>query len=290
MCSDGRVADLWAAPKGESMTPGIFETVFPRQSLEDSLRAAAAAGFSAVQFHPPSAGIDMRIAAPERATIARIDRASRDSGIRIAAIDGVYNMAHPDASVRAAGHDALARTIALAAALETPYVTLCTGTRDVGSMWRFHPENASDAAWRDMVASVAAAVEIAAANGVTLLVEPEPANVASSAQKARALLDEIQSDSLQIVLDPANIVLSDRTRTPLAVLTESIEILGPNIALAHAKDLSAVNEFCAAGTGIVPWADYWRLLAGIGFGGDVIFHTLTEADAPRALAIWPRSA
>jgi sugar phosphate isomerase/epimerase len=57
--------------------------------------------------------------------------------------------------------------------------------------------------------------------------------------------------------------------------------------MAHAKDLSGNDEFCAAGSGIVPWPEYWQLLDGIDYDGDVIFHTLTEADVPAALAISP---
>nr|MBA2469909.1 hypothetical protein [Chloroflexia bacterium] len=56
---------------------------------------------------------------------------------------------------------------------------------------------------------------------------------------------------------------------------------------AHAKDLSEEDEFCAAGTGIVPWDLYWNLLADIDYTGDVIFHTLAETDVPRVLSLLP---
>ena len=115
---------------------------------------------------------------------------------------------------------------------------------------------------------------------VVLLVEPEPANIASGAGKARRLLDEAGSDRLKIVLDRANIVLSDRTRSPEVVLEESFDLLGPDIVFAHAKDLTEDGRFCAAGKGIVPWPRYWDLLERIGYEGDVIYHSLTEADVP----------
>lgn len=269
------------------MTPGIFETVFPRPSLEESMQAVAAAGFGAVQFHPPSAGIHPWESEPDPAAIQRVRDVSARTGVRIAALDGTYNMAHPDPRVRASGHAGLARTIELAARLHVPFVTLCTGTRDTSSMWRFHSGNEKADAWVDMIESVTRALEVAGSTGVTLLVEPEPANIVSSAQKARQLLDQCASARLRIVLDPANIVLSDRTRSPLNVLSESFSLLGSDIAFAHAKDLSPDDEFCAAGTGIVPWTEYWELLDGIGYDGDVIFHTLTEQDVPAALTISP---
>ena len=53
---------------------------------------------------------------------------------------------------------------------------------------------------------MAEAVEIAEAQGATLVFEPEVNNVVDSAQKARCLLDEVQSKHLQVVIDGANTV------------------------------------------------------------------------------------
>ncbi|HYI24453.1 MAG TPA: sugar phosphate isomerase/epimerase [Thermomicrobiales bacterium] len=269
------------------MTPGIFETVFPRPTLAETMGAVAAAGFRSVQFHPPSAGINLWAADADPNAIDLIRRARDDSGVRIAALDGTYNMAHPHAEIRAEGHRGLVRTIELAEQLDVPFVTLCTGTRDPDSMWRHHPDNGLDDAWIDMTGAVTNALSVALQHDVTLLVEPEPANIVSSAIRAWTLLDQMADAHLKIVLDPANIVLSDRSRPPLDVLTESFDVLGSDIVLAHAKDLGDNDEFCPAGTGIVPWADYWSLLGSIGYEGDVIFHTLTEADVEAALGISP---
>ncbi len=269
------------------MHPGIFETVFVRDSLPEVFEAVAAAGCTSVQFHPPSAGLDPWNHVIPDGAAGPILAAASDAGVRIPAVDGTYNMAHPDRTERRNGHEGLRRTIALAAELQAAFVTLCTGTRDTSSMWREHPANSSGSAWQDMVVSVTEALVVAREYGVTLLLEPEPANIVSSSDRARELLDQLADDRLKIVLDPANIVLSDRTRTPLDVLQEAFEMLGSDIALAHAKDLSPNGQFCAAGSGIVPWVEYWTLLDSIGYQGDVIFHTLSEDDVSAALAISP---
>jgi sugar phosphate isomerase/epimerase len=212
--------------------------------------------------------------------------AAKHANVRIAALDGAFNMAHPDAEARNAGLRGIERVIEAAAHIGTRYVTLCTGTRERSSMWRRHPDNESDLAWNDARDTIVRALEMAAPRRVTLLVEPEPANIACSAAAARRLLDEIGSSNLKIVLDPANMVLSERSRDPETVLAEGFEMLGRDIEFAHAKDLSTDGEFCAAGTGIVPWDSYWSMLRGIGYDGDVIFHTLSEADVPRALEVF----
>jgi sugar phosphate isomerase/epimerase len=270
------------------MKIGIFETVFTRNSLDATLAAVRDAGFQAVQFDLQSAGIDpWRDDIPDE-RVKAIRQAADEAGVEIPAVSGTFNMAHPSAAVTDEGLRGFERVVRAAPGLGASFVTLCTGTRSEESMWKWHASNDSPEAWEAMTATVRAALEIAHAHGVTLVVEPEAANVASSAVKARALLDELADERLKIVLDPANIVLSDLSRPPIDVLRESVELLGPDIVFAHAKDVSAEGEFCAAGTGVVPWEFYWEALEQIGYSGAVVFHTLTEADVPRALATLPR--
>lgn len=266
------------------MKLGIFETVFLRPTLAESFRAVALAGFSCVQFDFQSAEVDPWSGPIDNNLVDEIRSAAEAAPVRIPAVSGTFNMAHPDSGTRARGLRGFEQVAAQATALGAAYVTLCTGTRAMSSMWAFHHDNSTPGAWSDMLDSVRSALTIAERYDLTLVVEPEPANVVSSAVNARRLLDELGHDQLKIVVDPANIVLSDRSRSPETVLAESFELLGPDIVLAHAKDVDERGGFCAAGTGVVPWVLYRKLLEGIGYDGDVIFHTLTEADVPEALA------
>ena len=265
---------------------GVFETVYPRQNLEDSFRALVNAGFASVQFDLASGEVDAWAGPVDPMDLRKIVTAATATDVSIPAISGTYNMAHPDPAVRAAGLVGIQRVIEVAPVLGAAYVTLCTGSRSLRSMWHEHADNASAEAWRDGQRSIEAALETADRNGITLLVEPEPANVVGSAALARRMLDEVGHPRLKVVLDPANVVLSDLNRTPTDVLSEAFELLGADIEFAHAKDLRANGTFCAAGTGIVPWPHYRSLLDGIDYQGDVIFHTLTEADVSRALEAW----
>lgn len=265
---------------------GTFESVYQRPTLREQFAALREDGLGSVQFDWISAEVDpWQAPVPERIA-SSVAQDARESDVTIPAVSGTYNMAHPDASIREHGHEGLARVIRSASPLGASFVTLCTGTRSEASMWRGHPDNDTADAWEDCRGSIVKALGLAQASDVTLLVEPEPANVVSSAVRARRLLDELAHPSLKIVLDPANIVLSDRSRSPATVLEEAFDLLGPDIAFAHAKDLSQDGEFGAAGTGIVPWDLYQELLTGIGYSGDIIFHTLAEDDVPRAMALF----
>lgn len=282
-----------------TIEPGIFETIFPRPRFEASLDAVAALGLGWVQFDLASTGLPTLPAEIPAALgglsglTAGIRRACAARGVQVAALAGTYNMVHPDPAVRAAGLAGLRTVCAAAREIGAPVVTLCTGTRDPGSMWRAHPDNRTPAAWADLRRELAAALALAEEHGVVLGAEPEPANVAGTAALARDLLDELDHPRLKIVLDPANVLAADRDRPAETVLEEAFALLGPDIVLAHAKDLMPQVEgarpdaepgFGTAGTGVVPWDRCIALFREVGFGGPLILHTLTEAEAPGAVA------
>src|SRR5579859_6928156 len=131
-------------------------------------------------------------------------------GITIAAVSGTFNMIHPNWGQRQLGFQGLRTLACNARALGTSVVTLCTGTRDKQDMWRDHPENSSASTWHDLLISMEMALSIAEEANITLAIEPEIANVVSSALRARQLLDVFASPRLKIILDPANLLYSDR--------------------------------------------------------------------------------
>lgn len=264
---------------------GIFEKTFARPTFGETLDAVAGHGIRHIQLHLEAAGLDpMPLEIPDPAR-EMIRRETTSRGIAVAGLSATYNMSHPDASVR---RDGLARLEVMAAAchdLGTSVLTLCTGTRDPDDKWRHHPDNGTPAAWSDLVASTTAALAIAERHDVVLAVEPEPANVVRDARAARRLLDELGSDRLRILLDPANIVAGALGRPPAEALADAFALLGGDIVVAHAKDVDAAGRFRPAGTGVVPWGAYVSLLRASGFAGPLILHTLTEEDVPGCTAV-----
>jgi sugar phosphate isomerase/epimerase len=256
------------------MKLGIFESIFPEPTLAEKFDSVARMGFTAVQFNLESAGLEMVPEEVPAATIEAIATARQHAGIDIAALAGTYNMIDPDREARELHHARLRNLIPVATELNIPLITLCTGTRNPESMWRAHPDNQTGAAWGDLVFALQPLLDDAARYGVSLGIEPEPANVINNASRARQLIDELGSDRLRIVFDPANIVAGDLSRSPADVLSNAFDVLGDRIALAHAKDLDANGEFCAAGTGMVPWTRYGERLRAAGYNGAVILHSL----------------
>jgi sugar phosphate isomerase/epimerase len=218
--------------------------------------------------------------------LTRVVRETARRGIRIAAVSGTFNMVDPDAEKR---RDYLARLRVLAeasAAIGAPVITLCSGSRDPSDMWRSHPGNSEPDAWEDMVRSMRLAVAAARDSGVIVAVEPEAANVVSSAQKARRLLDEIDSAHLGVVVDPANLVRTDELSRSGDIIEEAIDLLHEDIVLAHAKDISPDSEdgFSPAGQGKLDYDRYVQQLRAVTYDGPLILHSLDESDVDGCVA------
>jgi sugar phosphate isomerase/epimerase len=222
--------------------------------------------------------------APDAADRIRDEAAAR--GIEIVSLQGTFNMSHPDAEHRRTGLRQLGVLAAACHRMGTSKIHLCTGTRDRDNMWRRHPDNDSPEAWRDMVDCVRQATAIAKLEGVVLAFEPEVNNVVDSAKKSRRLLDEIHSPHLKVTMDAANLFHAGELAHMDKILDEAFGLVGHDIVLAHAKDLShdgdAGHE--AAGHGRLNYDRYVSLLLAYGFHGPLLLHGLSEAQVPGCVA------
>lgn len=281
-------------PAADKQTPimqiGILLGTISRPTLEARLDAVKACGMDCVQLNLGCAGVAMMpdVIAPELA--ARIRRAAAARAVTIASLEGTFNMSHPDPQHR---RDGLRRLRVMAEAcrgMGTSKIHLCTGTRDRQNMWRRHPDNNSPEAWRDMTACMREAADVAKRSGVVLAFEPEVNNVVDSAKKARRLLDEVRSPHLKVTMDAANLFHKGELARMSEVLDEAFALVGKDVVLAHAKDLShdgdAGHE--PAGHGKLDYDRYLSLLHVYGFKGPLLLHGLSEAQVPGCLAFLRR--
>jgi sugar phosphate isomerase/epimerase len=161
----------------------------------------------------------------------------------------------------------------------TRLVTLCTGTRDAHDPWRWHADNSTPEAWQDLLASMETLIASAEANGIDLGIEPELANVVSSAAHARRLIDELGSKRVKIVFDAANLFETVPLAKQRNIVSRAVDLLADRIVIAHAKDRAADGAFVAAGHGVLDYPHYIGALRRIGFDGPVIAHGLEAHDA-----------
>jgi sugar phosphate isomerase/epimerase len=271
---------------------GIFARTFARSSPEDVFDALVGYGLGETQFNMSVAGLS---SLPDEIAPALADRirvAAAGRQVALVAVSGTFNMIHPDEEVRRDGLRRLGVLASTCDRLGTSTITLCTGTRDPEDMWSWHPDNARPEAWRDLIATMQGALEMAEEHGVTLAFEPEAANVVDSAEKGRRLLDEMRSPRLKVVMDAANLFdAGDPTRRlsrSEEILEGAFELLGEDLLLTHAKDVKGSGEVVAVGKGDLDYDLYLKLLNEAGYGGPLVIHGLAEEEVEGSLAFLRR--
>jgi sugar phosphate isomerase/epimerase len=266
------------------MQIGIFAKTFAGTDPLAVLSAVAASGYTATQFNLACCGLPSMPDTVPDSRVAAIRTAAETSGIGLVALSGTYNMAHPDRSVRETGLRQLGVVIETASALAIPIVTLCTGSRNAADQWAYHRDNGDPSAWADMAAEMAKALVLAERYGVTLGIEPEQANIVTSANDAKRLIGEMGSKRLRIVLDPANLFAAATPDEARSIVSRAVDSAAGHIAMAHAKDRYADGRFATAGQGVVDFGDFVARLKAAGFDGPLVTHGLSALEAPSVAA------
>jgi sugar phosphate isomerase/epimerase len=269
-----------------TMQLGIFARTFDGDRIEPLLDAAAAHGLRHIHFNLKCVGVPTIPETIDETLCRNIHSAFQKRGMKMVALSATFNAIDPDKALRRQQTRRTSDLIRACKLLGTDAVSLCTGTRDPADMWRHHPENASPAAWNDLVETLEELLPVAEAENVVLGIEPEVANVIDSARKARRLLDQLRSPCLKIIFDAANLFWPDKLENMTATLEEAVDLLGPDIAMAHAKDITGdeAKKQQAAGTGRLDWPTLFRLLKRARFDGPLILHNLKSSQVDAAAA------
>jgi sugar phosphate isomerase/epimerase len=264
---------------------GIFAKLFSRPTPEENLDAVRSHGLGVVQYNLACAGLPSLPEQIEPRLAKQIGAAAAARGVTLAAVSGTFNMIDPVRERRDAGMRRLKQLAGACALLGTKVITLCTGTRDPDDMWRGHPANGRPDAWDDLLAAMDQALAIAEEHDLWLAIEPETANVVDSPARARRLLAEMGSPRLKVIINPANLFHVADLPHQRAILEAAFDLLGPDIVLAHAKDVRVVGgavHHVTAGTGVLDYPYYLTLLRDIPV--PLIVHGLAETEVEGALA------
>lgn len=263
----------------------------------DLFRKAAELGFESVQLAFSSVTecgftVSDHIEIPDTVSASAIEailNASRETDVAIGAVNGTWNMAHPDRAVREEGMRRMDGFLAAATALNCPVATLCSGTRSHVHLWYESDENNSPEAWADMLESMRVCAGLAEKHSVTLAIETEAANIIDTPEKARRIMDEVGSERLKMILDCANLFHRGEAHPEnvRAAIDRAFEYFGKDVVLAHGKDIRESDgiDFCGTGFGIVDFGYMVQSLRRAGFAGDMMLHGASgEAEIPACLA------
>ena len=144
--------------------------------------------------------------------IADMDSLLRDRGKPVSCLSrhifaGMTTANRPGDDLHTRQMNALKRVIDMAHVLGSPLVRIMTQKKEQILWGRNGAEkwNVAHGAWDTMAPMIAPAVELARAEGVTLVVETGNGTMVNSNYTARRLIDELDAkDALKVLWDPAN--------------------------------------------------------------------------------------
>ena len=270
------------------MELGMYTVELARPTVEALFRDIRDYGFTQVQFDFLSVTDEEMPAIIPKELVERIRKAADANGVRIASVNGTFNMIHPDPMIRADGirrFEVLAQRME---ALDCNLITLCTGSRNPDNMWRWDAANSTQSAWDDLLVTLRSVLEIAEAYDLSLGLEPEASNCINTMDRCRQILEEVESPRLKVVMDVANLFqigqASQENVRP--VMRRAFDLLGEHIALAHGKDILPGDDlhFTHAGNGIVDFPYFKELLDASGYRGCLLLHGLKhEEEFPKSV-------
>lgn len=116
-----------------------------------------------------------------------------------------------------------------------------TETGAVNTEYKYEEANHSEEALALFIQNVRPVVEYAEKMGVIFAIEPVYKHIVWNVERARKVLDAINSPNLQIIFDPVNLLSVDNLDTQDDIIRDAFEILGDDIAVIHCKDYKVEN-------------------------------------------------
>jgi sugar phosphate isomerase/epimerase len=140
------------------------------------------------------------------------------------------------------------------------------------------PFDFQDDVWRQTIGIVKQLAQVADANGATVLMEPIYRSIFASAKRTRVFLEEVGSQRIRALLDPANLLeVND--------LEEMFDQLQPWIECIHAKDRKMhVTGGVGAGLGDLDYLKFVKLVAERTPDKPLIMEYVGSKDYQQALA------
>ena len=184
-----------------------------------------------------------------------------ENEIDIAVLGCYLNLADPDKERLAENTGKYLAHIRFASLMGCGVVGTETGAPN--SEYRFVPECRSEEALATFIKNLRPVVGYAEKMGVILAIEPVYKHIVYSPERARIVLDTINSPNLQIIFDPVNLLAVDNLSERDRLLARTVDLLGDDIAVVHIKDYKVQGDelvSIAAGTGEMDYTEIMRFI------------------------------
>ena len=120
---------------------GIFSRTYEIGDPEETYRRMTANGITHTQFNLSNAGLPSLPEHVAETKLEEIRTLTAKYNIHLDALSGTFNMIDPDEEARKKGCDQFKLQCQIARYLGIPIVTLCTGSKNKESKWKWHEDN-----------------------------------------------------------------------------------------------------------------------------------------------------
>jgi L-ribulose-5-phosphate 3-epimerase len=154
--------------------------------------------------------------------------------IKISVLGCYLNYIHPDLEQRKNNINVFKEHIRFARDFGCSVVGTETGS--VNADYSFNIENQGEKAFQMLYDSLKELVEEAEKFGVFVGIEGVTSHVISTPERMKLMIDKIDSNNLQVMFDPVNLLSIENYQNQDRVIKKSFDLFGDKIAIIHAKD------------------------------------------------------
>lgn len=222
---------------------------FPRTTPEELARMAREHGFQSGQLAMQKALTLPEDTLLEDATLARIRAAFEGEGVEIPVLGCYIDPVGDDKNAC----EAAARKYCAHVEASAKLGAGCVGTE---TAYFRKSESERPAAYRELLAFVERACDVAERVGATVGIEPVAVHTLHTPELTRQMLRDIASPSLRIIFDFVNLITPENANDLDGLLARSMDCFGDKLCAIHVKDCTFDGQHFAnaqLGTGIVDW-------------------------------------
>lgn len=175
----------------------------------------------------------------------RVGESFADRGISIHEVAAYTSLIHEDAKTRRENIDNVKRRIEQASIVGALCVATVGGS---AAGWAPHPQTRTETSWELLLEATREILEMTPEN-VTFCLESWPPTVLPDLDSLARVMDEVGSQRLGILFDPANLVTPETYFTTGEIIDEAFDRLGERFAAVHCKDVSWLMDGMQTGLG-----------------------------------------
>ncbi|MEW9050759.1 MAG: sugar phosphate isomerase/epimerase family protein [Neobacillus sp.] len=218
------------------MNLGVRAHDFENRPTEELVRAIAGKGLTSVQLALGKSfeHINTSLGSLSPGLANYIGSAFKKQDLQIAVLGCYFNMIHPDLTERRKGMERFKEHIRFARDFGCSIVATETGNVNADIVYTV--ENFKEEPFLEVVESVRELVREAEKFGVIVGIEAGVNHPIYSAKVMKRLLDSIDSNNLQVILDPVNLLTIDTYKNQEEIFQEAMDLFADRIVVLHAKD------------------------------------------------------